>query len=709
MSGSTFPLRYVLAASASLSALCATMPALAQDASTATDASSTQDTQSTSLQEIVVSSQRRGDERLVETPVSIGVLTGDSLDRGSSRSVADVLNQVGGVTLIESRPGQSDIAIRGVVAGAGTSTTAFYLDELPFAFIDQTQAPDASAYDLERVEVLRGPQGTLYGANALSGVVRILTKDADLHQLEAKGRGRGSSTQGGGDNYGGDLAVNVPIIEGKLAVRGVASYADYSGYVDSRITGEQEINDAQTQAYRLKLNYQATDQFSVKFGLSHSQIDTGAPSYSFDDLTTPFSGAQSDDRGYDAYNLVLEYRGDSFSVLSATSYLEYELDTNSEILLSGTSRLNYLNRFAIDILSQEVRFNSSLDGPWQWSAGGFYKEAKQDQYQNASPTFPNPFADYNESQSYAVFAELTRSFGERFELTGGLRYFNDELTSIEKSNFFNTPLTPPREATFDRITGRLILKYTLSDDYMMYGSVASGFRSGLNQTSAVTSLDPSFPSVKPDSLVTYEAGAKGTLWDGKAVFDTAVYFTKWSDTQQSIVIPAGFGARVNANGASGLGVDASLLFQPNDNLTLQASLGWNDLTFDDDLLQRGVVLFREGARLNSSPEYTASLGGSFYFPVGLANVRGVTGANVNYSSLKVRRALTGVILAETDSDDITQANARLGVEAERWTAELFAENLFDEDGRVTAPDLTIGDQSVRLRPRTIGLQATFKF
>lgn len=697
MSGSGFRLRHVLATSASLSALATALPSSAQNADTV-------------VEEIVVSAQRRGDERLVETPVSIGVLSGDALDRSSSRSVADVLNQVGGVTLIETRPGASEIAIRGVVAGTGTSTTAYYLDELPFAFIDQSEAPDASAYDLERVEVLRGPQGTLYGANALSGVVRILTKDADLDRLEAKGRARGSSTSDGGDNYGADLAVNVPLIPGKLAVRGVASYSDLGGYVDSSLTGEKEINDHRAQAYRLKLNYQATENLSVKLGVSRSEVDSGAPSQSFDDMTTPFTGNQGDERVYDAWNLIVQYDAPLFSILSATSYLDYELDTQREILLSGTSRLNYLNRFAIDIFSQEVRLTSSLDGPWQWSAGGYYKEAKQNQFQDARPAFPNPFADFNRSRSYAVFAELTRSFADdRFELSGGLRYFKDDLTSIERSNFFATPLSPPREDSFDRVTGRVILKYSLSDDRMLYGSVATGFRSGLNQTSAVAAVDPDFPSVKPDSLITYEAGAKGTLWEGRATFDTAVYFTKWTDVQQSLVLPVGFAARVNAGEASGVGVDASFQYQPTDDLSLQASVGWNDLQFDMDVLQRGIVLFPEGSRLNASPQYTASIGGNYHFPIGLVNVRGVAGTTMSYGSFKKTRALVGNILSEAKSDDIIRANARLGVEADRWSAELYAENLFNEDGAVTAPDINRANQSVRLRPRTIGVQATFNF
>jgi iron complex outermembrane recepter protein len=665
------------------------------------------------LEEIVVSAQRRGDERLLETPVSIGVLSGGDLDAGTSRGVSDVLNQIGGVTLIEGRPGSSNITIRGVVAGVSTSsTTAYYLDELAFSFIDQEQLPDANAYDLQRVEVLRGPQGTLYGANALGGVVRILTNDADLFEYSAKGRVRGSSTSGGGDNYSGDLAFNMPIVAGTLAARGVASYSDLSGFIDSRLNGEQRINDSQLQSYRLKLNYQATDRLSAKLGVTRSRVDSGAPASAFDDYTTPFSDQQFDDRSYDAWNLVVEYVAPSFSVLSATGYLDYSLDTDVEFLRAGTARLRLLNEFDIDIFSQEVRLTSSLDGPWQWSAGAYYKEAKQNQTQTVSndPQFPLPFEDFNHSQSYALFAELTRSFAEdRFELTGGLRYFKDDLTSTEHSNFFGTPLSAPREAEFDRVTGRMILKYKPGEDLMLYTSVASAFRSGLNQTSAVAGIDPNFPSVKPDSLLTYELGVKGSLLEGRAAFDVAAYFTKWTDVQQVLALPIGFAARVNAGEASGAGVDASLQYQPFASLTLQASVGWNDLGFDQDIFQNGAVLFRRGARLNSSPEYTASLSSAYRFPIGETGLGGVASLAANYSSEKISRLLSGVILNETLSDEIVQSNVRLGIEADRWTAELYAENLFDERGAVAPPNQGAALTSFRLRPRTVGVQVTFDF
>jgi outer membrane receptor protein involved in Fe transport len=121
------------------------------------------------------------------------------------------------------------------------------------------------------------------------------------------------------------------------------------------------------------------------------------------------------------------------------------------------------------------------------------------------------------------------------------------------------------------------------------------------------------------------------------------------------------------------------------------------------------VLFPQDTRLNNSPELTGSFLGEYRFPLGLANLGGVIGASVNYSSEKTLRSLTNNVITESESDSILQAVARLGVESDRWTAELYAENLFNEDGSVTAPDLGGAFNTVRLRPRTIGIQATFKF
>jgi len=663
------------------------------------------------LEEIVVSAQRR-EERLIDAPISIGVLSGSDLDRGSSHGVSDVLNQVGGVSLIETQPGNAQIAIRGVVADAysGTSTTGYYLDEVPFAFINTAQLPDVNAFDLSRVEVLRGPQGTLYGVNALSGVVRVLSADAELDNFQAKGRMRGSDTAHGSGNYGADLALNVPLIPGELAVRGVASYSNLSGFIDSSLTGQRRINDSESQAYRMKMNYKPLNNLNIKLGWTRSDINNGAPSKAFEDLTTPFSPDQADARVYDTYNLIAEYDWSHVSLLSSTSYFDYRADTQEEILLPDEFRLNYLNRYSLNSFSQEFRFASKLGGPWQWSAGTIYKDTKQLQLQSAPEFFAAPYEDKNRSESYAVFGETTRSLGgDKFAVTAGVRYFHDDLLSTELSNFFASPLTPPRPVTFERVTGRVVASYKPDAAQTFYASVASGFRSGVNQTSAVEQVVPSLGSVKPDSLISYEVGAKGEVFRNTLSYEAALYYTDWTDIQQGLILPIGFFAGVNVGDASGLGVDASARYQVTDAFTLQGGIGWNGLELDQDIFTSGVLLFAEGERLNNSPEWTGSVTGSYSIETPITGWRVVLSSTFSYRSPMTLRYLQGDLLTETESDPMRSLQADIGFQSDRWSLSLYGDNLTDDRGAITPPDITYANNSVRQRPRTIGLQVIFNY
>lgn len=674
--------------------------------------------QNTKLEEIVVTAQRR-EERLLDTPISIGVLSGEELDRSSSRGVADILNQVGGVSVLEVQPGNAQISIRGVVPDTlfGASTTGYYLDEIPFAFNGERQMPDANAFDLARVEVLRGPQGTLYGANALSGVVRVLTNDANPDALEGKGRVRASDTAHGAGNYGGDLAINVPLIPGELAVRAVASYSQLSGYIDSTLLGQEQrrINDSEAQAYRLKVNYKPSDNLSIKLGITRSQIENGAPSQSFADLTTPFSGNQSDERVYDTYNLIAEFSWPAASLLSSTGYLDYRAETQQEIDIGSYTAgspffLSYLNRLNLYSFSQEFRLASHQDGQWQWSAGAFYKNTLEEQYQLAPAFSASPYDEDLRSESYAVFGEWTRSFFEdRFELKGGLRYFQDRVMDVEISNFFS-PGTAPRRSNFDRVTGRLILTYKPQSSRMYYASVATGFRSGLNNGTDVTEAFPEFADVKPDSLITYEMGAKGAPAGGVFTYDVAVYFTDWKDIQQNVILPGTpFAGAFNAATASGAGVDGSVAYHPTRALSLRASLGWNGLEFEEDVFSAGIVAFPKDTRINNSADWTGSFGGSYRVPAPAAGVDFVLSSGFAYRSGIVLRALSAGTTVTTESQILRTLKASFGLEGDRWSVDVYGDNLLNDHDAVSPPDFIYATNSIRQRPRTIGLQGTFSF
>ena len=264
--------------------------ALAEAQQTSLDSGSA-DIQSneTQSEEIVVTAQKR-EEKLQDVPVSMTVLGGRELDRSTAEGVNEVLLTVPGVAATEAlQGGNTQISIRGVTGSAptlgGSSPIAYYLDGLPFSFVKNSVVPDADVYDLERVEVLRGPQGTLYGASALNGVVRVLTKDADLNAFGAKARGALSSTEHGGTNYRGDASVNVPIIEGKLALRATASYQGLSGWINQ--PSRRDVNDGDTQSYRIKLNAAPTDRLTIGLSAWFSRTHFDAPAYGTEDRDIP--------------------------------------------------------------------------------------------------------------------------------------------------------------------------------------------------------------------------------------------------------------------------------------------------------------------------------------------------------------------------------------------------------------------------------------
>jgi iron complex outermembrane recepter protein len=673
-------------------------------------AANSQDTrEDVTLEEITVTAQRRK-ERLIETPISIGVLSGESIDSAGTRGITDVLNQVGGVSLNENSPGNSVIAIRGVTSGAGTTTTAYYMDEVPFAFIRGSGLADTSAFDLSRIEVLRGPQGTLYGAAALGGVVRVITNDANLDRVAAKIRMRTSTTDDGGDNYGGDLALNVPLVAGKLAVRGVASYSELSGFIDS-VTGEEDINDSEIQAYRLKATYQPVDNLTFRAGISRSKIDTGAPSSSLDGLSTVFSANQPDQRTLNTYNLISEYDGPSVSLLSSTSYLDYEVRQQNELLVAGTGRAESIIFNPMRSFAQELRAVSQLDGPWKWSAGAIYKKTTETVNQSVFAFFPFPLRQQEQSESYAFFGETTRTFDDRLDVTAGLRYFKDKLTmfDLERLTSGTTRLNAPKTSQFDRVTGRVVIGYKLQQDAMLYGSVATGFRSGMNQTPSLVEVAPDFPPLGPDSIITYEVGTKGRVLNGAVTYDTAIYFTDWKDIQQSLITPIGLLGRLNAGEAGGMGVDASVTYQPSDMMELHASIGWNDLTFAENVLQGTSVLFADGARLNDSPEWTGSLGGIYRMSTPWADIRGYLSGNFAYGSARAFRFLTANVLNLSASDSHRALKASVGIEGERWSTELYGDNLTNDDGAITAPFAAGAFMSIRQRPRTVGLRVMYDY
>src|ERR1700761_9461461 len=254
--------------------LLSSVPALTL-AATGADAAA----EAPAIDEIVVTAQKR-EQRIQDVPISLSVMGGADLDKSSVQSVSDALSMVPGVAVnVTGQGGETKLTIRGVTASgalfAGSSPIGYYLDSVPFGLVRSAVEPDANSFDLNRIEVLRGPQGTLYGASALNGVVRVITNDADVNEFDFKARAGASTTESGGGNYRGDMAVNLPIIDGKLAARLVVGEEHDSGWIDAPVGNN--TNDGDLKNIRLKVTAVPTDDLTIKFGALHQEANYGAP------------------------------------------------------------------------------------------------------------------------------------------------------------------------------------------------------------------------------------------------------------------------------------------------------------------------------------------------------------------------------------------------------------------------------------------------
>lgn len=682
------------------------------------------------LEEVIVTAQRR-EEKLQDVPISLSVFTGESLESGEVTGLNSALRNVPGFAGYENtQGGMVRYSVRGVSTNPSllnsASVVGYYMDEIPFAFVRFPVVPDGSAYDLERVEALRGPQGTLYGASSLNGVIRVVTQDANLDEFEMKARTSGSSTKDGSESYRVDAALNVPIVDGKLAARLVGGYEDEGGWIDLPNAGVKDANDRQSKNLRAKVNARPVENFGIEFMSWLSRTDRGYHSGSRDDRTSSSTYRTPFETNFDAHGLTLTYDFPIAALISSTSSMKFDSTGLADL---GT----LLNRTTLkaDLIAQEVRLTSTSDGAWKWSLGGIYRDEEDQLIQQAfvEQTLVNFEQVQNrtvyDSQSYAFFGELTRLFFDnRVELTGGLRYFRDRNSNdeISASNIATgasvTPAGKSRTVTDDALTSRVVLSFHFTPNASLYASFGEGFRAGFSQSGFVRRNVPPevvsvLPVVEPDKLRNYELGAKGSLMDGLLTYDLATYYIDWKDAvqvqawffqlgpsaQSSTFIP------LNSKGIDGVGADAAVTLRWSDRWEMGATFSWNDLQFKEDVLNGPSILYPKGARPPESSKMTAGGNVSYALPLGSALSAEFSTA-VNYTSRLVTAGATGL----TEGDDLLRVNASITfASTSGWSVMFFGDNLTDEDGRVRPAANLILAESDRLRPRTYGLQLDYRF
>jgi len=397
---------------------------------------------------------------------------------------------------------------------------------------------------------------------------------------------------------------------------------------------------------RFKINAQPIDDLSIKLGVTHEEASFGAPPQATKDFTASTQNQPIASR-LSAYDMKVEYQVPWFTVSSATSYFTFDNNGSLDVA-PGVVTPPLTTDQTSRVFSEELDLNSKLDGPWRWSAGAFFRNARDSTYQTLGDLIPAPVGEADSSRSAAIFGEIGRRFlDNQLELTVGARYFHDDVGLQQLILFGEAPGTPLLEtnSTFHALTPRVVLSWFPSHDYTMYASYSQGFRSGFPQSELVQLVAPDFAPVKPDKLSNYEIGGKGNLFDNRLTFDAAVYFMKWNDIQQTLGIPvvgstAFIVASVNGQSASGMGVDFAVTARPVEGLALGLNFSWNGLSEDSAVYSSGQLLFPSGSRIDNSPAITAGANASYDFPFGSTGWSGQLAALARYTSLQTTTAVS---------------------------------------------------------------------
>lgn len=663
------------------------------------------------IEEVIVTAQKR-EERLMDVPISISAFTQGALYDAGADSLADFLQTAPGVGIVDGQSGTQNIQIRGINSVAGNSPVGYYLDELPFSYIGLSRVPDVRMYDVERVEILRGPQGTLYGDGSIGGTIRILTHEPELDTFSAGLDLMGSSIADGDSNSSFKGMLNVPVAEGKAAFRLVASVEDYGGWVDNTVSGESDQNERDITNFRGKFRFMPTDNLDIVLSAWHSEQETVGDTVALDDRTS-VDAVPSIDVEYDVFSATVRYGFEAFDLVSATSFMDYKEDRTTFLSIFPTPSV-FFNPVESDVFSQEVRLTSNSEGNFRWTAGFIYRSMEQQSLSDI-PDFMLMQDQRFESDSYAIFGEATWTLlDNRMDVTLGLRYFEDDAFNTEPVDpgtlafiqMLDPNFTGTVDQTFDSTNPRFNVSYRASENWLLYGNVAKGFRTGQSQP-VITLLQAvlfgvQVPSgIDPETMWSYEIGTKGTFMDGRAQLEAALFYNDWDDIQVLVVVNPPVRGLVNGGTAKTQGVELGLTLLPLEGLQLKLAGSFTDAEFTEPVSGVNIV---DGSEIPNVPETTLSAAATYRWDIGGTSLDGFAYGGIQYAS-----ARSDTVNFAPDSDKTTKLDVRVGVEGEVWSAYLFADNLTDEDGAISPFSLGSMGPAVRYQPRTVGLQISASF
>lgn len=718
-----------------LSAACAARIAAAADADVG------------GLDEIVVTAQRFN-STVQDTPISLSAVTGDQLDAAGITSVEELSHEIPGLSMRSAGPGQTEYEARGLASSAGAApTVGFYLDDVPMSPPAQSQTGkvviDPNLYDIDRIELLRGPQGTLYGSGSMGGTVRVITNQPKLDTFEGSFQGTLSDTQGGSGNGGGSVMLNLPVGD-TLAVRVVGTDTYRSGWIDRVVLNPfpedgattrgnvlaapvqavvPDVNTETLDGARVSILFKPNEDFSVVGTALYQRMVMGG----YDEFDNPpgpdylahYEAANVPEPIRDllhVYSLTATGNLGFADLTSTTGYFQrHESQTQdaSESIswfydIYPDTPIPYSEIDITRQFSEELRLSSKGDDRLHWVGGLFYSDDRSDWIedgQSLNPAFvsaPNPdgviyYGDFlYRVRQYAAFADGSYKITDEWKFDAGLRWYryqSQQFTNAYGAILNNVSPIPTQEfeASDSGYNPRFDLSYSPNGDLTAYLSASKGFRPGGPGAGGLptTCGGGEVPPFKPDTVWDYELGEKAKLFDNWLTINSDFYYIKWSGVQEIVTIPVcGFTYTANAGDGRSFGPEIEINAKLSVNWSVTASASYTDAKIN-----------------NPSPLFAASVAGSIpscpsvsNCTVPILNVPKDTGSlalvyttkvlNDYQLTARVSDIYVGPSYDQAFSFGIplpsySLANARVGLSGSKWNTSLFVNNLTNKVAWIT--------------------------
>lgn len=713
--------------------------------------------QTTQREEVIVTAQKRA-ENVMEVPSSISVLGGSMLEKTVPQSLIDLNGLVPGLTVTSAgNPGQAHVTLRGIADTTYTPLVGIYVDDVPIgattglaggSFINPG---DLYPFDLDRIEVLSGPQGTLYGASTMGGLLKYVFKDARLEDFEGRIGTVVDTIDGVGRPGGGfRAAINIPIIPDVLGIRLSGFDQRTPGYINNVGTGTHGYNAAEQDGGRLSALLEVNDELSLRF-TTMAQNNVGPQAFltidpstlrpQFGDRTVYSYVPLPFQQHTRLYTLGADWDVGFASVTSTSAWqtttgrLGYDLTPPWRILIAEATdgaypdaTLPYSKHLSVGKFTQEVRLTSSGSQDFQWMVGAFYTHESTYERETVHAFAPdgslvpgqNPYFDNNGNPSSyeeeAIFTNDTYHITDTFDITAGLRYsFNrqviDDLTfgGIYGAQFLS-PTNPASryKTTLSEgvVTWLVSPEWHVDPDSMVYARIATGYRPG-----GATGLGPPAPpNYLADTLTSYEVGYKGTLLDKRLKVTLALYDIEW-DKIQVIVVQNNLNYLGNGKTARSQGGEVGFSYRPTDALNLGLTMGYVDAQLS---APAPGISGLTGAALPYSTRFNGALTADYEQPLN-ADVTVLAGGAFRYASgywTDVSSAPDAVKIESAEPVDIYAGLTFRNIEA-----RLYVRNLFNSQVGVSALAQasyysgfdTLRDIISPVQPRTIGLNIDVQF